>query len=119
MDYDSLVEAGAIMGSGGVIVMDETTCMVDLARFFVNFTQAESCGKCVPCQIGTKRMLEILTRITCGQGEMEDLDRLEKLAEVMGGRLELDETDGWTSFTLVLSAAVDLDERFPVKTEPA
>ena len=83
VDYDSLVEAGAIMGSGGVIVMDETTCMVDLARFFVNFTQAESCGKCVPCRIGTKRMLEILTRITCGQGEMEDLDRLEKLAKTI------------------------------------
>jgi NADH-quinone oxidoreductase subunit F len=80
VDYDSLNEAGAIMGSGGVIVMDETTCMVNLARFFVNFTQAESCGKCVPCRIGTKRMLEILERITCGQGEMEDLDRLEQLA---------------------------------------
>jgi NADH-quinone oxidoreductase subunit F len=80
VDYDSLKEAGAIMGSGGVIVMDETTCMVDLARFFVNFTQAESCGKCVPCRLGTKRMLEILTRITNGEGELGDLDRLEKLA---------------------------------------
>jgi NADH-quinone oxidoreductase subunit F len=80
VDYDSLKSAGAIMGSGGVIVMDETTCMVDLARFFVNFTQAESCGKCVPCRLGTKRMLEILTKITNGEGEMEDLDRLEKLA---------------------------------------
>jgi NADH-quinone oxidoreductase subunit F len=80
VDYDSLKEAGAIMGSGGVIVMDESTCMVDLARFFVNFTQAESCGKCVPCRIGTKRMLEILTKICNGEGEMEDLDRLEKLA---------------------------------------
>ena len=80
VDYDSLKEAGAIMGSGGVIVMDETTCMVDLARFFVNFTQAESCGKCVPCRIGTRRMLDILTRITSGEGVMEDLDRLEQLA---------------------------------------
>jgi len=80
VDYDSLKEAGAIMGSGGVIVMDETTCMVDLARFFVSFTQAESCGKCVPCRIGTKRMLEILEKITRGEGEMADLDRLEKLA---------------------------------------
>ena len=80
VDYDSLKQAGAIMGSGGVIVMDETTCMVDLARFFVNFTQAESCGKCVPCRIGTRRMLEILTRIVSGDGTMEDLDRLEKLA---------------------------------------
>ena len=83
VDYDSLKEAGAIMGSGGVIVLDETTCMVDLARFFVNFTQAESCGKCIPCRLGTKRMLEILTKITCGAGEMEDLDRLEKLARTV------------------------------------
>jgi len=83
VDYDSLNEAGAIMGSGGVIVMDETICMVDLARFFVNFTCAESCGKCVPCRLGTKRMLEILTRITCGEGTMEDLDRLERLAETV------------------------------------
>jgi NADH-quinone oxidoreductase subunit F len=80
VDYDSLNEAGAIMGSGGVIVMDETTCMVDLARFFVSFTQAESCGKCVPCRLGTKRMLEILTRITRGEGTLDDLERLEKLA---------------------------------------
>ena len=83
VDYDSLKEAGAIMGSGGVIVMDETTCMVDLARFFVNFTQAESCGKCVPCRIGTRRMLEILTRIVSGEGTMEDLERLEKLARTI------------------------------------
>jgi NADH-quinone oxidoreductase subunit F len=83
IDYDSLKEAGAIMGSGGVIVMDETTCMVDLARFFVNFTQAESCGKCVPCRIGTRRMLEILTRIVSGEGTMADLDRLEKLARTI------------------------------------
>ena len=83
VDYDSLKQAGAIMGSGGVIVMDETTCMVDLARFFVNFTQAESCGKCVPCRIGTRRMLEILTRIVSGDGTMDDLDRLEKLARTI------------------------------------
>jgi NADH-quinone oxidoreductase subunit F len=83
VDYDSLKQAGAIMGSGGVIVMDETTCMVDLARFFVNFTQAESCGKCVPCRIGTRRMLEILTRIVSGDGTMEDLDQLEKLARTI------------------------------------
>jgi NADH-quinone oxidoreductase subunit F len=80
VDYDSLKEAGAIMGSGGVIVTDETTCMVDFARFFVNFTQVESCGKCVPCRLGTKRMLEILERITRGEGELEDIDRLEHLA---------------------------------------
>jgi len=83
VDYDSLRNAGAIMGSGGVIVMDETTCMVDLARFFVNFTQAESCGKCVPCRLGTRRMLEILTRITNGEGVMDDLDRLERLAHTI------------------------------------
>jgi NADH:ubiquinone oxidoreductase subunit F (NADH-binding)/(2Fe-2S) ferredoxin len=80
VDYDSLKEAGAIMGSGGVIVMDDATCMVDLARYFVNFTQSESCGKCVPCRIGTKRMLEMLERIVGGEGELEDLERLEKLA---------------------------------------
>ena len=80
IDYDSLTEAGAIMGSGGMIVMDETTCMVDFARFFVNFTQNESCGKCVPCRLGTRRMLEILERITRGEGELADIDRLEKLA---------------------------------------
>jgi NADH-quinone oxidoreductase subunit F len=80
VDYDSLKEAGAIMGSGGVIVTDETTCMVDFARFFVNFTQVESCGKCVPCRLGTKRMLEILEKITRGEGELADIDRLERLA---------------------------------------
>lgn len=83
VDYESLREAGAIMGSGGVIVMDDTTCMVDLARFFIDFTQSESCGKCVPCRIGTKRMLEILDRITSGDGEPEDLERLEKLARTV------------------------------------
>ena len=68
------------MGSGGLIVMDEDTCMVDLARFFLDFTVDESCGKCSPCRIGTKRMLEILNKITDGQGTMEDIDRLEFLA---------------------------------------
>ncbi|MGD0997913.1 MAG: NADH-ubiquinone oxidoreductase-F iron-sulfur binding region domain-containing protein [Thermoleophilia bacterium] len=83
VDYDSLKLAGAIMGSGGVIVTDETTCMVDFARFFVNFTQAESCGKCVPCRLGTKRMLEILEKITRGEGELADIDRLERLANMV------------------------------------
>ncbi|MCP4377753.1 MAG: NADH-quinone oxidoreductase subunit NuoF, partial [bacterium] len=83
IDYDSLQEIGAIMGSGGLIVMDETTCMVDIARFFTEFVQSESCGKCVPCRIGTKRMLEILTRITLGDGELEDIDRLVKLGEMI------------------------------------
>lgn len=80
IDYDSLTQAGAIMGSGGLVVMDDRTCMVDLARYFLSFTQKESCGKCIPCREGTKRMLEILGRITGGQGEPEDLDRLEELA---------------------------------------
>ncbi|MCI2062809.1 MAG: NADH-quinone oxidoreductase subunit NuoF [Eubacteriaceae bacterium] len=80
IDYDSLVDMGSMMGSGGLIVMDEDTCMVDLAKFFLEFTVDESCGKCPPCRIGTKRMLEILTRITEGQGEPEDLDKLEVLA---------------------------------------
>jgi NADH-quinone oxidoreductase subunit F len=81
VDYDSITATGAIMGSGGMVVMDSGTCMVDVARFFLNFTQNESCGKCTFCRIGTKRMLEILTRITEGKGELQDLDNLEELAE--------------------------------------
>ena len=84
IDYDSVKEAGAIMGSGGLVVMDEATCMVDIARFFTEFVQSESCGKCAPCRIGTRRMLEILTRITEGKGEMADIDRLQKLGEMIG-----------------------------------
>jgi NADP-reducing hydrogenase subunit HndC len=80
MDYESLTAVGSMMGSGGLIVMDEDTCMVDVARFFLDFTQDESCGKCTPCRIGTKRMLEILTRITQGKGVPEDLETLETLA---------------------------------------
>ena len=80
IDYDSLKELGAIMGSGGLIVMDEDTCMVDLARYFLEFVQDESCGKCTPCRIGTKRMLEILQRITEGQGREGDIELLEELA---------------------------------------
>ncbi len=83
VDYESLKAAGSMMGSGGLIVMDEDTCMVDVARFFLEFTQDESCGKCVPCRIGTKHMLEILTRITEGKGEEGDLETLEELAEVI------------------------------------
>lgn len=81
VDYEALVEAGTIMGSGGIIVMDEANCMVDVAYFFLSFTQKESCGKCPPCRTGTKRMLEILERIKEGRGEMEDLDRLETLGQ--------------------------------------
>ena len=79
VDYESITRTGAIMGSGGMVVMDEATCMVDMARFFLNFTCDESCGKCIYCRIGTKRMLEILERITKGEGRMEDLDQLEQL----------------------------------------
>ncbi len=82
--YDSLTSLGAMMGSGGLIVMDEDTCMVDLARFFLDFTQEESCGKCTPCRIGTKRMLEILERITEGHGQPGDIEKLEELAESIG-----------------------------------
>ncbi len=80
VDYDSITATGAIMGSGGMVVMDTGTCMVDVAKFFLNFTQNESCGKCTFCRIGTKRMLEILTRITEGKGELQDLEKLEELA---------------------------------------
>ncbi|HBV87193.1 MAG TPA: NADH-quinone oxidoreductase subunit NuoF [Desulfosporosinus sp.] len=81
IDYDSLLEAGAMMGSGGLVVMDESTCMVELARFFLSFSRHESCGKCTPCREGNTRLLEILQRIVEGNGEMEDLDRLQSLGE--------------------------------------
>jgi len=81
IDYDNLISIGSMMGSGGLIVMDEDTCMVDIAKFFLEFTVDESCGKCAPCRIGTRRMLEILDKITNGQGTMDDLDKLEELAE--------------------------------------
>ena len=80
MDYDSLIKAGAMVGSGGLVVMAEDTCMVEVARFFMNFTKNESCGKCVPCREGTKNILKILEKIVAGKGEMSDLDRLEELA---------------------------------------
>ncbi|MCL2502571.1 MAG: NADH-quinone oxidoreductase subunit NuoF [Bacteroidales bacterium] len=80
IDYDAIIKTGAIMGSGGMVVMDETTCMVDVAKFFLTFTQGESCGKCTFCRVGTLRMLEILDRITKGEGKIEDLDTLEDLA---------------------------------------
>ncbi|MHB9037771.1 MAG: NADH-ubiquinone oxidoreductase-F iron-sulfur binding region domain-containing protein [Armatimonadota bacterium] len=83
VDYDSVKSIGAIVGSGGLIVMDETTCMVDIARFFTEFVQKESCGKCVPCRIGTKRMLDILVRITQGLGEPGDIEKLERLGEMI------------------------------------
>ena len=79
IDYDNLISIGSMMGSGGLIVMDETDCMVDIAKFFLEFTVEESCGKCTPCRIGTKRMLEILTKITKGTATMEDLNKLEEL----------------------------------------
>ncbi|MBQ8357307.1 MAG: NADH-quinone oxidoreductase subunit NuoF [Clostridia bacterium] len=80
IDYDNLIAIGSMMGSGGLIVMDEDNCMVDIARFFLEFTVDESCGKCTPCRIGTRRLLEILDKIIAGNGELEDLDRLEELA---------------------------------------
>ncbi|WP_329737245.1 NADH-quinone oxidoreductase subunit NuoF [Clostridium phoceensis] len=80
MDYDNLLAIGTMMGSGGLIVMDEDTCMVDISKFFLEFTVDESCGKCTPCRVGTKRLLELLNKITQGQGTMEDLDRIEELA---------------------------------------
>lgn len=83
LDFDSLKKAGAMIGSGGLVVMDEHTCMVEVARFFMNFTQNESCGKCVPCREGTKRMRQILEEIVAGQGTMEDIDMLLELADTI------------------------------------
>jgi NADH:ubiquinone oxidoreductase subunit F (NADH-binding)/NAD-dependent dihydropyrimidine dehydrogenase PreA subunit/(2Fe-2S) ferredoxin len=83
VDYETLASAGSIMGSGGMIVMDEDTCMVDLARYFLNFTQSESCGKCVPCRVGTRQMLAVLQRITQGKGEEEDILQLERLSDTI------------------------------------
>ena len=81
VDYETLGEAGSIMGSGGMIVMDEDTCMVDIARFFMEFTQDESCGKCVPCRVGTHRLLEILENICAGHGKEGDIEELEELCD--------------------------------------
>ena len=83
LDFDSLKKAGAMIGSGGLVVMDEDTCMVEVARFFMNFTQNESCGKCVPCREGTKRMLAILERIVEGNGEDGDIELLLELADTI------------------------------------
>ncbi len=83
LDFDSLKKVGAMIGSGGLVVMDDRTCMVEVARFFMNFTQNESCGKCVPCREGTKRMLEILEKIVQGKGTLEDIDTLELLADTI------------------------------------
>jgi NADH-quinone oxidoreductase subunit F len=88
IDYDNLVQAGSTMGSGGMIIMDETTCMVDIARHYLHFTQEESCGKCVPCRVGTRQMHDILVRITEGRGEEKDLEQLESLGNaIMAGSL--------------------------------
>jgi NADH-quinone oxidoreductase subunit F len=88
VDFESLTQAGSIMGSGGMVVMDEDSCMVDLARYFLSFTQAESCGKCVPCRVGTKQMLDVLNRLTQGEGQEGDIEKLLALSEtVMAGSL--------------------------------
>jgi NAD-dependent dihydropyrimidine dehydrogenase PreA subunit len=83
VDFGTLTQAGSIMGSGGMIVMDETDCMVDIAKYFMEFTCDESCGKCTPCREGTKRLLEILERITSGKGTLEDIDNLERLGKLV------------------------------------
>ena len=85
IDYNNLSKIGAMMGSGGMIVLDEDNCMVDIAKFFLQFTVDESCGKCTPCRVGIRRMLEILDKITEGKGTLEDIDRLEKLAANIKG----------------------------------
>jgi len=83
VDYQALASVGAIMGSGGLVVLDDTDCMVDVARYFLEFTQRESCGRCAPCRIGTRRMLEILERLVTGEGRDEDLVKLEQLAHMV------------------------------------
>ena len=83
VDFDTLAKVGSIMGSGGMIVLDEDDCMVDIAKFFMTFSQDESCGKCTPCREGTVRMMEILDRITAGKGTLEDLDKLKRLGTLM------------------------------------
>jgi Na+-translocating ferredoxin:NAD+ oxidoreductase RNF subunit RnfB len=83
VDYEALTQAGSMMGSGGMIIMDEDTCMVDIARFFMEFTQDESCGKCTPCRVGTRRILEILERICGGQGRDGDIELLEELSAMI------------------------------------
>ena len=83
IDFDNLVAKGSMMGSGGAIVMDEDNCMVDVAKFYMEFICDESCGKCTPCRIGTRRMLEILTKITEGKGTLEDLDKLEEISNLI------------------------------------
>jgi NAD-dependent dihydropyrimidine dehydrogenase PreA subunit len=83
IDYDSLISAGSMMGSGGMIVLDEDDCMVDFAKFYLGFTVDESCGKCTPCRIGNKRLFEIMDRITQGNGTKDDLDELKELGEII------------------------------------
>ena len=83
IDYDSLISIGSMMGSGGLIILDEDTCMVDLAKFYLEFTADESCGKCTPCRIGTKRLLQLLTKITEGKGEPDDITKIQELADHM------------------------------------
>ncbi len=83
VDFDSLTKVGSMMGSGGLVVLDETTCMVDVAKFFLSFTKEESCGKCVPCRIGTSQMLDLLEKITSGHGVHGDIEKLEKLSNLV------------------------------------
>jgi Na+-translocating ferredoxin:NAD+ oxidoreductase RNF subunit RnfB len=83
IDFEALAEAGAMMGSGGMVVLDESDCIVEMCRYFLSFTQHESCGKCSPCRIGTMRLKEMLTRLTTGQGKMSDLDLLDELSHVV------------------------------------
>ncbi len=121
IDYDTLAKAGSIMGSGGMIVMDEDTCMVDVARYFLNFTQEESCGKCVPCRIGTKQMVDILTRISEGEGEEEDIKRLKDLSNTIktGSLCGLGQTAPNPVLTTIESFEKEYDTHIKEKTCPA
>ena len=115
MDFDSLTKIGAMIGSGGLVVMDEDTCMVEVARFFMNFTQRESCGKCVPCREGTKRMLEILERIVEGNGKLSDLDELEEAKEMADSAIK--KYNKWTTNPHKADASTMENERKKLRTK--
>lgn len=121
IDYDTLAKAGSIMGSGGMIIMDEETCMVDVARYFLEFTQEESCGKCVPCRVGTKQLVDILTKIADGRGEERDLEKLEDLSKTIkaGSLCGLGQTSPNPVLTTLRYFRKEYEAHIKTKTCPA